>query len=156
MPHAFYAAAVRAGQADGGSHDDLPGMTLAPDDPPMVELVDPTPSQARHAVIAALPTGRLSVDQTSGLELAVSEVVTNAIVHGRPPVVVQVWLPHPGGVVVTVRDAGTGPIRPLTDTLPGPDAGTGRGWWICRRSVGRIDDRSDDHGYVVRLVAGGT
>eukprot|EP01041_Mallomonas_annulata_P018856 gene18856-37964_t len=151
---AFYAAAVRTEQADGGSHDDLPGRWPAPGVPPIVELVDPTPAQARHDVIAALPPGRLSVAQTSGLELAVSEVVTNAIVHGRPPVVVRAWLPPPGGVIVTVRDAGSGPDRPLDDSLPEADADGGRGWWICRRSVDRIDDRSDDRGYIVRLFAG--
>lgn len=148
-----YAAAVRGEQADGGSYDDLPGTWPAPGGPPIVELVDPTPSQARRAVTGAVPPGWLSVPQTSGLELAVSEVVTNAIVHGRPPVVVQAWLSHPGEVVVTVRDAGPGPARPLGDSLPGPDTDGGRGWWICRRSVDRIDDRSDGDGYVVRLVA---
>jgi anti-sigma regulatory factor (Ser/Thr protein kinase) len=154
VAHAFYAAGVRTEQADGESHDDLPGLTPAAGERPVVELVDPTPAQARHAVIDALPSGRLSAEQASGLELAVSEVVTNAIVHGYPPVVLHAWLPGPGGVVVTVHDAGTEPARPLGDSLPGPGADGGRGRWICRRSVDRIDDRCDADGYVVRLVAG--
>ena len=152
---AFYAADVRTEQADGESHDDRPGVTPAPADRPIVDLVDPTPSEARHAVVAAVPEDRLTLQQTAGLELAVSEVVTNAIVHGRSPVVVRAWLLTAGGVAVTVRDAGPGPVRQPDDTLPSSDADGGRGWWICRRSVDVIDGRVDGDGFVVRLVVGG-
>ncbi len=136
---------MRSEDADGESHHDRP----------FIDLLDPTPAQARHAVIAALPADRLTEAQAAGLELAVSEVVTNAIVHGRSPVVVRAYLPSTGGVIVTVRDAGPGPGRPPGDSLPTSDADGGRGWWICRRSVDNIDGRVDDDGYVVRLVVGG-
>ena len=145
MSIAFYAAHVRTEDADGESHHDRP----------LVDLVDPTPAQARHAVVGALPPDRLTHEQTAGLELAVSEVVTNAIVHGRSPVVVRAYLHAASGVVVTVRDAGSGPVRPPDDSLPTADADGGRGWWICRRSVDIIDGTVDDDGYVVRLVVGG-
>lgn len=135
------------GQWDAGSDDT--------DAAPSVDLVDPTPVSARRAVLAAVPSGVLDDRRRAGLELAISEVVTNAVVHGVPPVRVQAWVRADGCVVVTIRDAGPGPRRPRAPSLPAADAEGGRGMWICRRSVSHVDERIDGDGYVVRLIAGG-
>jgi anti-sigma regulatory factor (Ser/Thr protein kinase) len=105
-------------------------------------------------VVELAGLGDLTPAVVSGLELAVSEIVTNAIVHGVAPVTLQAWLTSPSCVVVAVRDAGPGPSRPTNGSLPPGDAlDGGRGMWICRRSVARVDAWVDIDGYVVQLTA---
>lgn len=62
------------------------------------------------------------------LQLVVSELVANAVRHGRPPV--QMWLRRAGrGVRVDVRDES--PVAaPGRVTLSGPDAESGRGLYL--------------------------
>lgn len=65
------------------------------------------------------------------LGLVVSELVTNAERHGRPPVDVRAWL-EPGRVTVTVTDTGPGPADPLAGwRAPEPSGVGGRGLWIA-------------------------
>ncbi|WP_175409898.1 ATP-binding protein [Streptomyces sp. TRM64462] len=69
-------------------------------------------------------------DLTDSAELVVSELVTNAVVHGRPPVCLTLtWVetaaPRPSALHIDVEDHGSTP-----DTLgavPPPDAEHGRG-----------------------------
>ena len=118
----------------------------------VLELVNPTPGAARRAVMSIATQSDIGPERLAGLELSVSEIVTNAIVHGRSPVVVRAWSPSATCVVVTVRDAGPGPSRPVAIELPPVDAvGGGRGMWICSQSVDHLDMRVDADGFVVRL-----
>jgi anti-sigma regulatory factor (Ser/Thr protein kinase) len=67
-------------------------------------------------------------------ELLVSELVANAIRHGRPPITLHVR-PHPPGILVAVRDEG--PQLPvLPSAPPGPDQPTGRGLLIIAALAG--------------------
>ena len=61
-----------------------------------------------------------------------SEIVTNAIRHGRPSVTLQLSL-HPPGIGVSVHDHGDVEAMPVGDT-PMPDVGQpgGRGLLIVR------------------------
>ncbi|MGH8940255.1 MAG: anti-sigma factor RsbA family regulatory protein, partial [Actinomycetes bacterium] len=73
--------------------------------PPITELLDPTPAVARHTVRSAARTSRLDPDELEGLVFAVSEAVTNAAYHGRPPVCLRLWA-GPNRLVATVTDQG--------------------------------------------------
>jgi GAF domain-containing protein len=63
-----------------------------------------------------------SPDLAADVELALSELVTNAVLHGEPPITVRVLLD--GGVRLEVRDAGR--LRPIL-LSQSPEAMTGRG-----------------------------
>jgi anti-sigma regulatory factor (Ser/Thr protein kinase) len=101
--------------------------------PAAVELSDPTPSAARAAV-KALVADRVAAERMDALVLGVSEAVTNAALHGVPPVSVRAWLGD-GRVVVRVHDRGSGPTDPLAGLVPTPGAGSlsGRGLWIAHQ-----------------------
>ena len=74
----------------------------------------------------------LPVDLLRDAELLVSEIVTNAIRHGRPSVTLQLRL-DPPGIGVSVHDHGDVEAMPSGDT-PVPDVGEpgGRGLLIVR------------------------
>src|SRR5690606_19164551 len=100
-------------------------------EPPAIELVDPTVRTARaraQALARAAGAGERTADEVA---LAVSEVVSNAHLHGRPPVVVRGWV-GPDRIVVTVADGGPGrPRRPRSvdrpPAVPGRRPRPGRG-----------------------------
>jgi anti-sigma regulatory factor (Ser/Thr protein kinase) len=138
--------------------DFLASRSPAPADPlqrgaPAIDLTGPSPAEARHAV-AALSA---SLDPTSAADLvtAVSEVVTNAIRHGVPPVRLQAWRGD-GRVVVAVQDEGTGPADPFVGLLP-PDREPGQGGlglWISHQVCHDVTMWRGDGGFTVRLTAG--
>jgi GAF domain-containing protein len=79
-------------------------------------------SLARHFVVDVLRSWELS-DLADDAALAVSELVSNAVLHGQPPLELRV-APIPGGVRVEARDGSrVRPVRPLATT----DTMTGRG-----------------------------
>ena len=120
---------------------------------PIAELADPTPADARHAVYAAA-NGRLPAGDVEGLVIAVSEAVTNALRHGRPPSTVRVWA-GPDRIVVEVRDAGTGVQDPFAGLLParGDPAG-GLGLWIAHQSCNHVVADRSAGAFTLRLTAG--
>lgn len=124
-------------------------------DEPVVELRDPTPAGARE-IVGALAVRRVGQGLTDDLRLATSEVVTNAILHGRGPVLVSMWA-APGKVAVHVRDRGSGPPDPLVGILPPTDLGRGasRGLWITHQLDLDVAFVSDPSGFTVRLFASG-
>jgi anti-sigma regulatory factor (Ser/Thr protein kinase) len=93
----------------------------------------------------------LDRDVVADVELAVTEVLTNALVHGSAPVVVHVydedetWVWH-------VQDGGGLPVAPLAGLLP-PTGLTdhGYGLWLARQLVAAVDVGCDDTGTHVRL-----
>jgi GAF domain-containing protein len=88
---------------------------------PLANDVDAA-AHARRFVVAALTDWDLR-DLADDAVLAASELVTNAVLHGVPPVELRV-LPVPGGVRVEARDGSrVSPVRPLATT----DTMTGRG-----------------------------
>src|SRR3954463_4291855 len=88
---------------------------------PLASDVDAA-SRARRFVIDALTEWDLA-DLADDAILATSELVTNAILHGGPPIELRV-APVPGGVRVEARDGSrVSPVRPLATT----DTMTGRG-----------------------------
>ncbi|HEX5918978.1 MAG TPA: MEDS domain-containing protein [Nocardioides sp.] len=85
------------------------------------------------------------------VELAVTEVVTNALVHGSAPVVVHVY-DEDGMWVWHVQDGGGLPVAPLAGLLPPAEpADHGYGLWLARQLVAAVDVGCDDTGTHVRL-----
>ncbi|WP_433605134.1 ATP-binding protein [Dactylosporangium sp. CA-139114] len=83
---------------------------------------------------------------------AVNEVLTNAYVHGAPPVDVAVWVTR-GRVECRVTDRGPGFRDPLTGYRPGP-GGTrsGTGLWLARQACDEVTAWPGLDGFTVRLA----
>ena len=75
----------------------------------------------------------MSADRTEELVLAANEVVTNAVVHGEPPIAVRCWVAD-GDFVCEVSDAGPGVADPFAGwELPDPRSPGGWGLALARR-----------------------
>lgn len=90
--------------------------------------LDPTPAAAAWArrllrELAGVGDDEAAADTASRAELALSEVVTNAVTHGRPPVSLRLTV-EPGRITATVTDSGRAPMHLRT---PRPDDVHGRG-----------------------------
>ncbi len=86
------------------------------------------------------------------VELAVSEVLTNAFLHGSPPTVVHLY--DEGAMwVCHVQDGGSGlPLDLLSGVLPPVEpTDHGYGLWLARQLVAAVDVGSDPTGTHVRL-----
>jgi anti-sigma regulatory factor (Ser/Thr protein kinase) len=131
----------------------------APADPlqqrsPAVELPNASPAEARAATKAACRASGIDSTTTDDLVVAVSEVMTNALLHGRPPTRFRLWT-SAERAVATVTDAGPGPADPFVGLLPvAPDAASGRGLWVAHHLCDHVTLHRDDGGFTVRLVAG--
>jgi hypothetical protein len=70
------------------------GLPFAPDpledSTPMIELVNQSAAEARHA-LAQIGPGRIPGTTLDDLLIGVSEAVSNAQRHGRPPATVRIW-----------------------------------------------------------------
>jgi anti-sigma regulatory factor (Ser/Thr protein kinase) len=123
--------------------------------PPLAALAAPTPGEARAAV-RAVNDGVLVLgeDDLEDLVVAVSEAVTNAVVHGAAPVALRIWA-GAGRMVVAVTDAGPGPKDPFAGLLaaPGRTAG-GRGLWIVHQSCNHVTATTTPSGFTLRMTAG--
>ena len=121
---------------------------------PDLRLTDPAPVDARRAVQELIETAALSSRDAEGLVGAVSEVVTNASLHGRPPVQLLGWVGD-GSVTVTVTDQGDGPADPEVGHQPAErePGGGGLGLWLARQMVAELAMGHDTAGFTVRLVA---
>ncbi|MET8998472.1 sensor histidine kinase [Amycolatopsis sp. NPDC004169] len=119
---------------------------------PRAELADPSPGDARRAVLATAPVD-LPAAEVDDLVLAVSEIVDNALRHGRPPVRVRIWA-GAGQMVVSVHDAGPGPADPFAGLLPAERRVGGRGLWIAHQICSEVALHRDETGFTARLTAG--
>ncbi|MBM7774300.1 anti-sigma regulatory factor (Ser/Thr protein kinase) [Actinokineospora baliensis] len=121
--------------------------------PPTAALIDPTPAAARHAVTAA-GAFALSRADLEDLVTSVSEIVTNAVKYGTPPVTVRLWT-GPRQVVVTIHDGGRGPVDPFAGLVPTPNPdGGGYGLWIAHQLCHHVTLSRAESGFTVRLTMG--
>jgi anti-sigma regulatory factor (Ser/Thr protein kinase) len=131
------------------------GVVTLPDPlearPPGCELSDPLPAHARAAVADLQRVAALGDDGLDGLLLSVSEAVTNALIHGRPPVRVRAWA-EPSRIVVTVTDGGPGPADPAAGLMPSGGPG-GLGLWMAHQLCTYVSLRRDPDGFTIRLIA---
>jgi anti-sigma regulatory factor (Ser/Thr protein kinase) len=119
------------------------------------QLIGPEPVEARRAVGELARTSALTELQQHSLLGAVSEVVTNARVHGRPPVCLRAWR-HRDGVLVTVTDAGDGPADPEVGGQPverDPGEG-GIGLWLANQLCDELTFGRVPGGFRVRMWSG--
>lgn len=121
--------------------------------PATIELPNPTPAAARHAVTVAASRAGLTAEGVSDMVFAASEAVSNALYHGRPPVLFRLWV-DVDRMVVTVSDSGPGPADPLTGLLPvSSGSSAGLGLWIAHNVCDYVAmDRGD--GFTIRLIVG--
>jgi anti-sigma regulatory factor (Ser/Thr protein kinase) len=120
---------------------------------PASELLDPMPHRLRSAISQAAE-GLISGHQAHDLLLAASEAVTNARVHGAPPVIARIWTGE-GRIVVQVRDSGTGPADPFTGFFPREQQEeSGRGLWLVHQLDVDAALIPAEEGFTVRLRAG--
>ena len=133
------------------------GLAVAPDplerSAPVLELADGSPAGAREALVR-VGRGRLPDAIFNDLLIGTSEVVNNAILHGRPPIVIRVWA-APDRIVVHVHDNGPGPADPLAGLIPAPAAeGPGAGLWLVHQLDIDVALIHGADGFTVRLSAG--
>jgi serine/threonine-protein kinase RsbW len=84
----------------------------------------------------------LAARRADEFALAVNEIATNAIVHGRPPATMRIWISE-GEVVSEVTDAGGGiEDRSAGRFAPRVDAPGGRGLWLARTLVDALEIRN--------------
>jgi anti-sigma regulatory factor (Ser/Thr protein kinase) len=122
---------------------------------PDLTLTDPAPTDGRRAAAALAATTELDRETIDGLVVGISEVLANAICHGRPPVELRAWA-APDRVLVVVRDKGSGTSDPYAGYLPrrGEQVDGGLGLWITRQLCRRVTLTQTPEGFAVRLVAG--
>ena len=90
-------------------------------------------------------------EQVGDAELVVSELASNALAHGRPPVALRVWV-GPNVVDIDVSDRGDGPDDRLAGLrLPTAEPG-GLGLWICGRVADRLLAGPTAHGWTARAT----
>jgi anti-sigma regulatory factor (Ser/Thr protein kinase) len=118
---------------------------------PDMELAGPTPSTARAALAAVARTTALDRETAENLVFAASEIVTNAVVHGRPPVVLRAWSTL-DRVAVAITDRGSGPADPFSGYLRDP--GGALGLWLARQLCTCVTMVREPAAFTVRLVAG--
>ena len=116
---------------------------------PVLDLRDPSAAEARHAV-RALDVGLPAAD-LEDFVLSVSEIVTNALRHGRPPSRFRLWAAD-GRAVATIHDQGPGITDPFAGLLPAPKDDGGLGHWIASQLCSEVTIGQDADGFGVRLV----
>ena len=142
-PAALLAAARRAHQP---SVAPLPPVEAAFELPPVLALTVEDVTSARRSIEAAFADA-VDADALGDLLLVTSELLTNAVRHGAPPIGVRAWR-TPGEAVIEVVDHGTGWPDRYPDLRPnrGTAAG-GYGWWLIGQladavEVSRRDERT--------------
>ena len=94
-------------------------------------------------------------DLVEDFVLAVDEMTSNAVRHGRPPVGLRLWA-GPGTLVCTIRDSGRGWDDPFAGYGPahGDDLSAGgMGLWLARQLCDHVAIRRDENGVGVRLTS---
>ena len=123
---------------------------------PVIELVDRSAAEARRA-LALIGRGQVTGTILDDLLLGVSEAVSNALIHGRPPATVRIWA-APDRIVVSVHDHGRGPADPLAGLVPAASnaATLGLGLWLIHQLDIDVALKHADDGFTVRLRGGTT
>ena len=106
---------------------------------------------ARRLVRTRGAEAGLDPDVVADLALAVTEVLTNALVHGDPPALLHLY--ESGATwVCHVHDSGRGPMDPLVGLVPpGQPSDHGYGLWLARQLCAAVDVGTDGSGTHVRL-----
>ena len=132
-----------------------PGVGLLLDLEPAAVIAEVVALSRLHVEVTALLAGEgFEQDRVQDVVLAVHEIATNALRHGRAPVTVRVWL-SPGRVVCTVTDRGEGFDDPLAGYVRGggEPLPEGRfGLWLARELCDELVTARTPEGFTARLV----
>lgn len=115
-----------------------------------LDRVDDLARVRRLVADAAARTG-LSPDRMDRLTVAVSEVATNAVVHGGGAASIRIT-GGPGELVVEVWDGGGGQAPRLVAAPAPPSQPNGRGLWLVSQLCDGVDIRASQAGTTVRLT----
>lgn len=107
----------------------------------------------RHRVHGVLGPSKLSPERLADFVVAVSEVATNAVVHGEPPVDVRMWSVS-GRYLCAVRDRGPGFDATSAGYAPARDdlSGGGMGLWLARQLCDELTTSRTGAGFTVCLA----
>jgi anti-sigma regulatory factor (Ser/Thr protein kinase) len=108
----------------------------------------------RHAVAAELSGVPAPSDLVEDLLLAVDEMTSNALRHGRPPVSLRLWV-GADRIVCTIGDRGADWDDPFAGYGPahgGDLSRGGMGLWLARQLCDHVDIWTDTDGAHVRLT----
>jgi anti-sigma regulatory factor (Ser/Thr protein kinase) len=108
----------------------------------------------RHSVAAELTTVDAPRDVVEDFLLAVDEMTSNALRHGKPPVGLRLWVGE-DRIVCSIDDRGPGLADPFAGYGPahGEDLSRGgMGLWLARQLCDHVDLSADDDGSRVRLT----
>ena len=90
-------------------------------------VLQPEPASVRQArAFARVSLAEAGRECDGAIDIVISELVTNAIVHGAAPITLHLWL-RPGHVRVGVSDGSAAPLAPRNATT---SARSGRGLTI--------------------------
>lgn len=121
---------------------------------PLIELVNPTPADARQVSLKACADTQLTRTQIEDFVFAVSEGVTNALCHGRPPVHLRLWADRTRALAAVI-DHGEGPTAPLAGMLPTSNsASAGLGLYIMHLTCDYVAFGHDQDRFTLRILAG--
>jgi anti-sigma regulatory factor (Ser/Thr protein kinase) len=99
-------------------------------------------SAVRRATGSFGRTAGLERTRADDLVLALDEIATNALVHGRSPATLRIWH-EDGEVIVEVSDVGDGVRDVFAGQLkPSPNRPGGRGLWLCRLLCDAVEVRN--------------
>ena len=133
---------------------DLAPLAVPPERPADVDMRVGTSVRAGRQAFEAVATAwGLSLARAKELSVAVSEVITNAVVHGRSEAWLRVW-GGDGELTCVVADDGEGSDDALLGYVP-PTPGTigGYGLWLTRQLFDRTElARSPSGGLLVLLA----
>jgi anti-sigma regulatory factor (Ser/Thr protein kinase) len=110
--------------------------------------------ELRAGLLATLARSGLPERTATDLVFAASELTTNAMRHGRPPVRVRLWSTTDQSVC-TVTDAGPGFDDPLAGYVPahgGDMSRGGMGLWLARQLCDQVTMAQAPEGFTVRMV----
>jgi anti-sigma regulatory factor (Ser/Thr protein kinase) len=121
---------------------------------PAIELPVSSAAAVRRA-LAEAGSGYIPDALLGDLLIGVSEAVNNALLYGRPPATMRIWVAA-GRIVVHVHDSGPGPADPLAGLTPPryDAAGSGLGLWLTHQLDIDVALIHADSGFTVRLRAG--
>jgi len=128
--------------------------TVPPSGAPDVDVqVGNSVRDGRHAFEAAAAAWGLARAQAHKLSIAISEVLTNAVIHGGGRAWLRIWC-RDDGLTCMVDDAGSGSDDALLGYLPPvPGAMSGYGLWLTRQLFDRAElSRSPRGGMRVLLT----
>ena len=108
----------------------------------------------RHAVAAELASSAAPRETAEDFLLAIDEMTSNAVRHGKPPVSLRLWT-SAERIVCTIADQGPGWDDPFAGYGPahGDDLSRGgMGLWLARQLCDHVDITQDAGDTAVRLT----